>query len=222
MATLDALTGLPNRYLLDEQLTLRMAEAGRFDPQLALLFIDLDNFKNINDSFGHEAGDKLLKIVAERWPDACAATTCCRVSAATSSSSFFQHAGCQTGRTCRTQRCSMHCSPGIEVEDGNSSFRQHRHQHLPRRRESPATCYAQPTPRCIPRKKPAATVTALHHHDERGPGQAPAGSSRDCARHLPTVICISSISRRSRLPAAASAAARHCCAGAVRQADPAG
>ncbi|MCW5584948.1 MAG: EAL domain-containing protein [Chromatiales bacterium] len=66
MATLDALTGLPNRYLLDEQLTLRMAEAGRFDRKLALLFIDLDNFKNINDSFGHEAGDKLLKIVAER------------------------------------------------------------------------------------------------------------------------------------------------------------
>lgn len=66
MATLDALTGLPNRYLLDEQLALRMAEAGRFDRKLALLFIDLDNFKNINDSFGHEAGDKLLKIVAER------------------------------------------------------------------------------------------------------------------------------------------------------------
>ena len=66
MATLDALTGLPNRYLLDEQLTLRVAEAERFDRKLALLFIDLDNFKNINDSFGHEAGDKLLKIVAER------------------------------------------------------------------------------------------------------------------------------------------------------------
>ena len=66
MATLDALTGLPNRYLLDEQLTLRVAEAERFGRKLALLFIDLDNFKNINDSFGHEAGDKLLKIVAER------------------------------------------------------------------------------------------------------------------------------------------------------------
>lgn len=66
MATLDALTGLPNRYMLDEQLWLRIAEAGRFKRKLALLFIDLDNFKTINDSFGHEAGDKLLKTVADR------------------------------------------------------------------------------------------------------------------------------------------------------------
>ncbi|WP_125932082.1 putative bifunctional diguanylate cyclase/phosphodiesterase [Thiosocius teredinicola] len=66
MATLDALTGLPNRYMLDEQLWLRIAEAGRFKRKLALLFIDLDNFKTINDSFGHEAGDTLLKSVADR------------------------------------------------------------------------------------------------------------------------------------------------------------
>ena len=66
MATLDALTGLPNRYLLDEQLWLRVAEARRFKRKLAVLFIDLDNFKHINDSFGHDAGDQLLKAVAGR------------------------------------------------------------------------------------------------------------------------------------------------------------
>lgn len=66
MATLDALTDLPNRYMLDEQLSLRVAEAKRFERRLALLFIDIDNFKTVNDSFGHETGDSLLKTVADR------------------------------------------------------------------------------------------------------------------------------------------------------------
>jgi diguanylate cyclase (GGDEF)-like protein len=66
MATLDALTDLPNRYMLDEQLSLRVAEARRFERRLALLFIDLDDFKTINDSFGHETGDILLKTAARR------------------------------------------------------------------------------------------------------------------------------------------------------------
>jgi diguanylate cyclase (GGDEF)-like protein len=66
MATLDALTDLPNRYMLDEQLSLRVTESARFERRLALLFVDIDNFKNINDSFGHETGDMVLKTAAER------------------------------------------------------------------------------------------------------------------------------------------------------------
>lgn len=66
MATIDALTGMPNRHMLDDQLALRLAEAARFDRQLALLFIDLDNFKTVNDTFGHAAGDQLLCTVSTR------------------------------------------------------------------------------------------------------------------------------------------------------------
>ena len=62
----DALTGLPNRPLLLERLTQEMAHARRSARQLAVLFIDLDRFKKINDSLGHEAGDRLLCQVAER------------------------------------------------------------------------------------------------------------------------------------------------------------
>jgi diguanylate cyclase (GGDEF)-like protein len=62
----DALTGLPNRPLLVERLNQEMAHTRRNGKQLALLFIDLDRFKKINDSLGHEGGDRLLCQVAER------------------------------------------------------------------------------------------------------------------------------------------------------------
>ena len=62
----DELTGLPNRYLLMDRLSQALARARRRNSQLALLYLDLDRFKDINDSLGHLAGDKLLQSVAER------------------------------------------------------------------------------------------------------------------------------------------------------------
>ncbi len=62
----DDMTGLPNRALLFERLQQEMAHARRQDKKLALLFIDLDRFKHVNDSLGHGGGDQLLKQVADR------------------------------------------------------------------------------------------------------------------------------------------------------------
>ncbi|MDO9198550.1 EAL domain-containing protein [Rhodoferax sp.] len=62
----DPLTGLPNRLLLQDRVQQAMAHADRTGTQLALMFLDLDNFKKINDSLGHATGDALLKEVASR------------------------------------------------------------------------------------------------------------------------------------------------------------
>src|SRR5882672_9677359 len=66
LAQFDALTGLPNRNLFQDRLTQAMALAKRNDWPMAVLFIDPDRFKLINDTLGHGAGDKLLKEAAER------------------------------------------------------------------------------------------------------------------------------------------------------------
>ena len=62
----DALTALPNRMLLDDRLTRAMAAARRYRHRLAVLFLDLDRFKHVNDSRGHAAGDMVLQSVARR------------------------------------------------------------------------------------------------------------------------------------------------------------
>jgi len=66
LSNYDTLTGLPNRVLFQDRLMRAIDQSQRQDSLLALLFLDLDHFKSINDSLGHAIGDKLLKAVAQR------------------------------------------------------------------------------------------------------------------------------------------------------------
>ena len=66
LAQHDFLTDLPNRVLLNDRITQAISFAARYNKQLAVMFVDLDGFKKINDSLGHTAGDKLLQLVASR------------------------------------------------------------------------------------------------------------------------------------------------------------
>ena len=70
LAHYDNLTGLPNRALLRDRLGQAISDAKRREARLAVLFLDLDRFKTVNDSLGHETGDKLLQAVAARLRDA--------------------------------------------------------------------------------------------------------------------------------------------------------
>ena len=66
IAYYDPLTSLPNRSLFQDRLRHEITAARRHSNRLALLFLDLDRFKQVNDSFGHSVGDELLKVIAER------------------------------------------------------------------------------------------------------------------------------------------------------------
>ena len=74
LAYFDSLTGLPNRTLFNDRLKLALAYAKREKKKLAVMFVDLDMFKQINDLYGHKIGDKVLKKTAQRL------TACVRAS----------------------------------------------------------------------------------------------------------------------------------------------
>ncbi|GAB3250371.1 hypothetical protein GCM10027296_14770 [Chitinimonas naiadis] len=66
LAFYDTLTALPNRFLFAEHVEQALRQRVRTDRHLALMFVDLDDFKQVNDTLGHDAGDELLKVVAKR------------------------------------------------------------------------------------------------------------------------------------------------------------
>jgi diguanylate cyclase (GGDEF)-like protein/PAS domain S-box-containing protein len=74
VATHDSLTGLPSRILFRDRLDQALARAKRFGEQVAVMMVDLDNFKRINDSLGHHAGDEALILIAQRLRECVRAT----------------------------------------------------------------------------------------------------------------------------------------------------
>ena len=67
IAMLDALTGLPNRYHMEREINSRIEERKRLGVPFGVLFMDIDHFKRFNDTYGHDVGDKVLKMVAQTF-----------------------------------------------------------------------------------------------------------------------------------------------------------
>jgi diguanylate cyclase (GGDEF)-like protein len=85
LAQHDSLTNLPNRVLFSDRLTEAIAMAHRYRRQLAVLYLDVDRFKNINDSLGFDIGDRLLQSIATRLHDCvCSLDTVSRAGAMSS------------------------------------------------------------------------------------------------------------------------------------------
>ena len=167
LALHDSLTDVPNRTLLSDRLDQAMMRAHRAGTSVAVLYIDLDRFKHINDSLGHAIGDQLLKSVADRLQ------TCVRSSDTVSRqggdeflvllADVVQSARCGALRGedhRRARRAASH------RRTRSAHHREHRHRHLSRR--------------CGGRGDPAAQRRFRHVPGEiHGPQQLPVLPARD-------------------------------------------
>jgi len=149
LASHDPLTGLPNRSVLCECLALELEQARRSGSKLALLYLDLDHFKDVNDTLGHAVGDALLKEVARRLQGAVRGReTVARMGGdefAILQGSLADPAGAHA----LAQRLIAALRHPIDIAS----------RSIPRMAASPTSCSATPTWRCTAPSRKAATAT---------------------------------------------------------------
>ena len=179
LAEHDSLTGLHNRRLLERQLAMQVARCRRYGEQAALLVLDLDGFKAVNDTYGHRVGDELLQGSRASSNTACAAPTWSRATAATSS------------RCCspapprrplaRSPPCSPTRSPGARWKPTAGASRSPPRWASPRSTRTPPAAkrsWWRPTARCTRRR----TASGCTPRGGEGSGWRPLPAVRACLR----------------------------------------
>jgi PAS domain S-box-containing protein len=106
----DSLTLLPNRLLFRDRITVALAHARRNARASAVMFLDLDQFKLVNDTLGHTVGDRLLQVIGARWLRACAPRIRWRGWAATSSRSCSAICTIAAAPPLSRRKCSKPCA----------------------------------------------------------------------------------------------------------------
>ena len=212
LALHDPLTDLPNRALFQEHLTVAIANARRSGSGGAVLFIDLDDFKLVNDSFGHAVGDELLVLVARRLRESAGPATWSPARAATSSSSSCRAPPIRRARRGRPggRREPAHALAKPFAVAGTELVHRRRasaRASSPPTATPPRTLLSTPTSPCTPPRTRAATATAST--SRRSATRASSSRSpRSCARPSGATSSSSTTSRSSTSRSRASSAPR--------------
>ena len=158
-ARTDPLTGLPNRRHFDEQLRRVVAETDRFGGTCSLVLVDLDHFKAVNDQYGHDAGDTVLRHVAACWATRCGRWTCARGMAGKRSGFCFRRRR-RPERSSSPSGCGRRSS-GVRrgtVGSRSRSRRRSESRRIRRRCRTAIGCWWRPTGRCTRRRRRVETA----------------------------------------------------------------
>ena len=157
-AATDALTGLPNKRAVDDSLKRMAAQASRTASPLSAIFLDLDHFKSINDTYGHDRGDEVLAAVGAVLRASCARATWPAAWAARSSSSS-RPTPAAPARSRSPRRCGRAARGPRPRRRARRSPRASASPRCWRTRSSPTRCCGSPTARSTARSSTAATAS---------------------------------------------------------------
>ena len=179
----DPLTGLANRVLLRDHLERALARQGREPGRVALLFVDLDDFKRVNDTFGHAAGDEILCRVAERLARAVREGDVVGRQSGDEFAVLLVNVVAEEEASAAARadpRRAAPPDPARRAVDRRRRLDRHRRRDAPRaaaRRAAPPrrTCSSAPMPRCT---RPRPSARARSRTSTRGCRSAPGRSSK--------------------------------------------
>ena len=214
----DPLTKLPNRTLMEDRLKLALAKSRRTDTGTGLLFVDLDRFKAVNDTYGHLVGDRLLIAVAHRLSSTLRpGDTLARVAGdeflvICEGVSDLEHAEQIAARIHAVLEAPFAIEP-------NSVTDQREHRRCGRRRPRRACRGPDPARRRARSMRPSAAAGAGRRARQRGRGRRPTGGSTWSATsggRSTSASSSSSTSRSSSSRRGVPRASRRCCGGRTR------